>query len=241
MPRSKKSSRHVRRTLVVASALVIAYAAVAYVAVPLAWEFVFARKGQPAGVEPRLTETADHRPGDPLNVMLVADEATLKDAMAAAGWFEADPLGVRTGVDIAVDILLNRPYRTAPVSRLFLFGRSEDLAFEKPAGPDPDTRHHVRLWRMAPRPGWPTPRYIGAASFDKGIGLSRETGQVTHHIAAEVDLERDGLRDDLMKAGRLIDSSMTPGFHAVREGVNGGGDAWVTDGALWTGVVGGKP
>ncbi|WP_417416197.1 LssY C-terminal domain-containing protein [Hoeflea sp.] len=241
MPGSRKKAGRLRRTAVVVAAAAVVYTALAYLIAPLAWDVFFDPRAPLDGSEPRLTEAAEHRPGDPLNVALVGDEAAVKSAMAAAGWFPADPLGLRSSLDIAADIVLDRTYVTAPVSRLFLFGRSEDLAFEKPAGPDPDTRHHVRLWLLSTSSELPAPLYIGAASFDRGIGLSHETGQLTHHIAPDVDLERDKLRADLKKAGRLKDSYMMPGFHTVHSGINGGGDPWSTDGSLWVGVLGERP
>jgi LssY C-terminus len=46
----------------------------------------------------------------------------------------------------------------------------------------------------------------GSATFDRGVGLSRYTGQVTHHIAPDIDAERDALTDDLKKA-KVVEAS----------------------------------
>lgn len=233
----RKKSGLTRRTLVVVVAAAAVYTVLAYAIVPMVWILFSEPVVYFSGTLPRLTETRDHHAGDPLNVALIGDEAGLKSAMVAAGWFPADPLGFRSDLDIAADIVLERAYVTAPVSRLFLFGRSEDLAFEKPAGPDPGQRHHVRLWLLEPHEERETPLYIGATSFDRGIGLSHETGQLTHHIAPDVDHERDKLKADLMKANQLKDDYLVSGFHEVRSGRNGGGDPWSTDGDLWVGVL----
>ena len=238
MPGKRKRTR---RTLLVVIAAAAAYTVLAYALVPMAWTLFSEPVVDFSDSFPRLTETGDHHAGDPLNVALIGNEAAVKSAMAAAGWFTADPLGIRSDLEIAADIILERAYVTAPVSRLFLFGRSEDLAFEKPAGPDPDQRNHVRLWLLPPHAERLATVYIGAASFDRGIGLSHETGQLTHHIAPEVDHERDKLKADLMKTGHLEDSYMVPGFHDVRSGRNGGGDPWSTDGDLWVGVLRERP
>ena len=37
-------------------------------------------------------------------------------------------------------------------------------------------------------------------TFDRRVGLSHDTGQVTHHIAPDIDAERDGLMRDLRAA-----------------------------------------
>ncbi|WP_197078387.1 LssY C-terminal domain-containing protein [Hoeflea sp. IMCC20628] len=238
MPTRRSRTRHSRRMFAAIAALALIYTVLAYVLVPLGWDYLSEPLFQPSDGVPRLTETRDHHAGDPINVALVGDEAAIKSAMAAAGWFAPDPLGFKSDLDIAADIILDRAYVTAPVSRLFLFGRSEDLAFEKPAGPDPDTRHHVRLWLLAEDEGTQKPGvYVGAASFDRGIGISHETGQLTHHIAPDVDHERDRLKTDLMQTGQLSDHEMVAGFHELRTGFNGGGDPWTTDGDLWAGVL----
>ena len=78
-----------------------------------------------------------------------------------------------------------------------------------------------------------TPLWLGAASFDKGVGLSHTTGEVTHHIDANVDVERDRLVGDLEAAGFVAKKVVIPDFHKTKEGRNGGGDQWRTDGAIW--------
>ena len=46
--------------------------------------------------------------------------------------------------------------------------------------------------------------WIGSAAFDIGVELSRTTGQITHHISPDVDVERDLLIADLTKVDRQI-------------------------------------
>ena len=121
---------------------------------------------------PRVTHTASEIPGDPLNIALVGTKEEVIRAMIAAKWDPADALTFRSSVRIAVDTVLRKPDDQAPVSNLYLFGRKEDLAFEKPVGNSPKERHHVRFWQMAKayddRPAW-----IGSAAYDIGVELSR--------------------------------------------------------------------
>ena len=171
---------------------------------------------------PRVTHTASEIPGDPLNIALVGTKEEVIHAMIAAKWDPADALTFRSSVRIAVDTVLRKPDDQAPVSNLYLFGRKEDLAFEKPVGNSPKQRHHVRFWQMAKtyddRPAW-----IGSAAYDIGVELSRTTGQVTHHISPDVDAERDLLVADLTKAiAAQVD--WLDKFHTQLEGRNGGGD-----------------
>lgn len=67
--------------------------------------------------------------------------------------------------------------------------------------------------------------------------MSHTTGQITHHIAADIDAERDHLARDLKQTGDLSENYPVASFHKTREGRNGGGDPWHTDGGLWVGVI----
>jgi len=69
------------------------------------------------------------------------------------------------------------------------------------------------------------------------IGLSHTTGQITHHIAADVDKERDRLLADRKTTGSLLEDYAFDDFHTQLEGRNGGDDRWFTNGALYVGVT----
>jgi len=58
--------------------------------------------------------------------------------------------------------VLSSPYPTAPFSTLYLFGRSQDIGFQKAFGNSPRKRHHIRFWALGltrAQSSW------GAASF----------------------------------------------------------------------------
>ena len=79
---------------------------------------------------------------------------------------------------------------------------------------------------------------IGAVTFDERVGLSHSTGQITHHISADVDAERNRLFAGIKANGSLTEVYAVDDFHKIREGRNGGGDPWRTDGRLFVGVIG---
>jgi hypothetical protein len=234
---SPQRASRVRRasSLVVVSLAV--YAATAYLLVPSFWKHYTRRHPRLENV-PRITKAGDGLPGDPLNVALIGTEDELKRAVLAARWFPADALTLRSCLRIAEATVLRRSYAMAPVSNLYLFGRKEDLAFEQPVGGDPRHRHHVRFWRLPLSPATSGPVWVGAATYDRSVGISHTTGQVTHHIAADVDTERDHLFADLQRTGDLKESYVIDGYHEVRSGRNGGGDPWHTDGDLRVGILG---
>lgn len=186
---------------------------------------------------PKRARTSAGIPGDPLNVALVGTEAEVIRALLAAKWYPADPITLKSSLAIAASVLLHRPDPEAPVSNLYLWGRKQDLAFERPAGESAKRRHHVRLWKseqlgMDGRPLW-----IGSATFDKSVGVSRYTGQITHHISADIDSERDTLIQDLKSAGQLVEIYQVTGIGPTIDGRNGEGDWYFTDGELTVGVI----
>ena len=102
------------------------------------------------------------------------------------------PVTLRSSVRIAASVLLRRAYMTAPVSDLFYDGRRQDLAFEKAAGDQPEGAPPRPLLARARRQGNSgQPLWLGSATFDRSVGVSHYTGQVTHHIASDIDAERD--------------------------------------------------
>jgi hypothetical protein len=210
--------------------------AVAYLFMPLLWTR-YAHRHPSLDDIPRITYTIDHIPGDPLNVALIGTEDELKSMMLAAKWYPADPLTLKSCLKMADAAVLKRTYDDAPVSNLYFEGRKEDLAFEQPVGDSPRHRHHVRFWRADKVDADGRPVWVGSAVYDERVGLSRTTGEVTHVTAADVDAERDYLFHDLEQTGDLAEQYVVDDFHKQREGRNGGGDPWHTDGTLYVGVI----
>jgi hypothetical protein len=202
----------------------------AYIIVPKLWAIYFRRHPSFADLD-RCTNTGAGHAGDPINIALVGDKDEVTRAMTSAGWVAAKPITLESSVQIVADTVLRHPDDAAPVSNLFLFGRKQDLAFELPVKGGPGKRHHVRLWRWdelyEERPAW-----FGAATFDRSVGLSHTTGQVTHHIAPGVDAERDLIVSGLQQASEVQSVQWIDGFHTDLQGKNGGGDPWHTDGRL---------
>ncbi len=225
-----------RRAGLVVAGLLIAYLVIAYGILPLVWDRYATRHPTMDDV-PGITETGDKIPGDPLNLALIGSERDIKRAMVAAKWYPADPLTLKSCLEIAEATVLKRPYDEAPVSSLYLFGRKEDLAFEQPVGDDPRQRHHVRYWRSPKSDADGRPIWVGSATYDKRVGFSDTTGQITHHIAADIDAERDHVMRCLETAKVLTERYAVDDFHEERSGKNGGGDPWTTDGKLDVGIL----
>jgi hypothetical protein len=223
--------RRLDRFLLLALAVLLAYAALAYVALPLLWSHYEHQRG--LANLPMVTRTAQDIPGDPINVGLIGDKRDVLCAMHAANWYPADPVTARSSIEIAGSVLLDRPYDRAPVSPLFYLGRPEDLAFEKPVGDSADRRHHVRFWKVLDQGQEKRPVWLGSATFDRGVGVSHYTGAITHHIAPDVDADRGLLASDLEAAQVVEAKYQVTGVGVTLTGRNGGGDPYFTDGEVW--------
>jgi LssY C-terminus len=179
---------------------------------------------------PTLTHTKSGAAGDPINVLFIGSKDQIQHSFHQAGWLIPDPITTKSSVRIAMDSLAHRSYPTAPVSNLYVFGRVQDLAFEKPTT-DVQYRGHIRIWNTGLFIGG-QPVWIGAATYDSGIELASTTHLPTHHIAPTVDLERNtvgaGLaRTSLVKEEKF--AALTPPIFFAH---NGGGDYYASDGNI---------
>jgi LssY C-terminus len=228
--------RWIKYSLIVSGGLGLGYGVLAYLLLPAIWQHY--EHNPKLATSPKVTRTKEGIPGDPLNLGLVGTRSEVLQALLTAGWYPADPVTIKTSVGIARSVLLKHAYPTAPVSNLYFFDRQQDLAFELPAGSSASQRHHVRFWQSpdvdanSGRPLW-----VGSATFDKSSGFSHTTGKITHHIAADIDTERNGTIASLEQAKQVISSYQVTGVGATFQGSNGGGDWYYTDGEMTIGLL----
>jgi len=181
------------------------------------------------------TRTSDGLLGDPVNLALLGEEAQIREAMTRAGWTQADEVSLASSMRIVTSTLSRRSYAEAPVSPLHLFDRQQDFAYQQEVAGNPAKRHHVRFWRC-PR-GWMLPGgyavdWVAAGTYDRSVGLSLMTFQVTHRIAGDIDAERDHIVATLTEANPSASVAVIRNFSTGYHDRNGGGDAIDTDGDL---------
>ncbi len=186
---------------------------------------------------PKRTRTRHGFEGDPVNIALVGTADEVATAFAKAGWSRADSLSRASDFAIAKSVLLRHPDSTAPVSSLFLYGRRQDVAYEREVGRSATRRHHVRLWLAEGVTGEGRPVWIGDAAYDLSAGVSHRTLAPTHHIEADVDRERDTVLTDLAAAGQLTERYDVTGLGPRIDARNAEGDRFDTDGELDVGVI----
>lgn len=223
----------------------ITYGIAAYIVLPRAIRVglkILQRKRVPS-----YTLTGDGLPGDPVNVALIGTLQQLRAAFAALGWSEADRLSLVSSWGMIRAFVLNSPYPSAPFSTLYLFGRGQDVGFQKAIDNSPRKRHHIRFWALSltrARDTWGAADFwqntkrppdneralwVGAGTRDTGLSLTRLTFQITHATDSDTNAERDHIIGELRK-NRSIDAEQTyqAGQNLPTERVN----RYITDGEI---------
>lgn len=196
---------------------------------------------------PSYTITGDGLPGDPVNIALVGTRQQLRVAFASLGWSEADRLSLASSWGMIRAFVFNSPYPTAPFSTLYLFGRGQDIGFQKAIDNSPRKRHHIRFWALSQtraRDTWGAADFwlnterpsdsegalwVGAGTRDTGLSLTRLSFQITHATDSDTNAERDYVIAELRKT-RSIEAVEVyrSGQDLLTESVN----HYVTDGEI---------
>lgn len=176
--------------------------------------------------------TPDGFASDPINIGLIGTQQQIEEAMLKAGWHKADRRTPHTVLKMIRAILTRRPYLTAPFSTLYLFGRRQDVGFQKPFADDPSQRHHVRFWachldgpedfhehvhfwqrfHRPSRDNRSRQLWVGAASKDVGIMPIRHNAQLTHLVDPDTNAERDLIVADLRRS-HSVEKTITEKVH----------------------------
>ena len=226
-------------------AVALTYGVAAYIILPRAVRMglkILQRKRVP-----RFTITGDGLPGDPVNLVLIGTLQQLHAAFAIAGWSEADRLGVASSWRMIRAFVFNSPYPTAPFSTLYLFGRGQDIGFQKAIDNSPRKRHHIRFWALSLARAEATVGvasfwlntdrpahnehvlWVGAGTKDTGFSLTQLTFQITHATDADTNAERDFIIAELEKNKVIGDvNSYRSGQHLPIKQVN----HYITDGEV---------
>jgi hypothetical protein len=208
--------RFTDRRLPTVLALAVSYGIAAYIVLPRIVRMglkILLRKRVP-----RFTITGDGLPGDPVNLVLTGTLQQLHAAFKLAGWSETDRLGLASSWRMVRAFVSNSPYPTAPFSTLYLFGRGQDVGYQKAIDNSPRKRHHIRFWALSLAhaeanlgkasfwlntdrpPDTACVHWVGAGTKDTGISLTRLTLQITHATDSDTNTERDYIIDELRRS-----------------------------------------
>src|SRR5882757_1421840 len=143
--------------------------------------------------------------------------------------------------------VFNSPYPTAPFSTLYLFGRGQDIGFQKAINNSPRKRHHIRFWALGlsrAEQTWGAANFwlntdrppddarviwVGAGTRDTGLSLTKLSFQITHSTDADANAERAFIVAELMKNQLIADvTAVQSGQRLPAERVN----HYLTDGEI---------
>ncbi|MGH1526921.1 LssY C-terminal domain-containing protein [Leifsonia sp. L25] len=99
------------------------------------------------------------------------------------------------------------------------------MAYQQEVKGNPAKRHRVRFWRCPD--GWLLPGghrvdWLAAGTFDRSVGFSLFTLQITHKIDADTDIERDHIVSTLVDADVGVEVSVIQDFSTGYHSRNGG-------------------
>ncbi|MFC1694740.1 LssY C-terminal domain-containing protein [Pseudomonadota bacterium] len=183
-----------------------------------------------------VTDAKGQGSGDPLNLVVIGYPIEIYTAFIRAGWDETETVNKASTLKTIGSFLSGGEYRYSPISGLYVFGRAQDVAFQK-ARENIHERNHLRLWMSRARfEGVPV--FMGQISRDIGVRFTTKT-ITTHKIDPNVDETREYLLENLAYSQSLKKFAYVGGVGEVpMEAPKGNltGDPWFTDGyriVLW--------
>ncbi len=178
---------------------------------------------------PRRASSKDRAPGDPLNLVVIGNADEIRQAFEEGGWSKAESNSPKSIWETIRAVIAEKGYGAAPVSQLYVYGRPEDLAFEKMLNTFMK-RHHLRLWRSPAKTPEGREIWLGGATHDTGLDV--RPGVISHAIDPDLDAERTKVGADLLISGRVAAESLVTRPEALNEGLTATGAPWKTDGKL---------
>jgi LssY C-terminus len=153
---------------------------------------------QPAFV----TNKDGSKTGDPLNLIIIGEAGAVWPAFLSQGWGPTEAMTTGSAVKTGVFGIFGGGYKYAPISDLYVYGRSQDIALQKVRN-NIHYRNHLRLWE-APVRYQGKPVLIGQISRDIGSRMTTKSSTLTtHRIDPDVDETRASLIQDFLWAKAL--------------------------------------
>ncbi|MDP3779513.1 MAG: LssY C-terminal domain-containing protein [bacterium] len=178
---------------------------------------------------PRFSETLTGSPMEPINIIIVGDYDQVLRAFHSAGWFQPDPITLRTTWKTAVASILNKPYPRNIESPAFWNSKPNDFAFQLPTA-TVRQRHHVHFWSTPLLTDQNHRVWFATAHFDKAINF--KTIVPSHHIDPYIDNERETIKKTVAETGQI---SEIREFQVTQpgQGKNLAGDKFFTNGEAY--------
>ena len=170
--------------------------------------------------------------GDPLNLVLIGEPNDLVPALVRRNWHATEIIWSRAILRTIKSFLQGERYRYSPISPLYVYGRPQDIGWQKARGTIHE-RNHMRFWlspiRFRGKKVW-----VGQISRDIGVKFTLKSPTIsTHVIDPDVDEARRYFVEDLAYSQALARVGYVKGVGAVSKEaprMNLVGDPFYTDG-----------
>lgn len=157
-----------------------------------------------------VTNKDGSRNGDPLNLVIVGGVDDVFPALIRRGWRPTEQTWHGSVMKMIQSGLSGDRYPYAPISPLYLYGRSQDLALQK-ARDNIHQRNHLRLW-LSPMGYHGKPVWVGQISRDIGTRITIHSPYLTtHKIDPDVDEARTALQEDMAYSQSLVKLGLVNG------------------------------
>jgi hypothetical protein len=148
--------------------------------------------------------------GDPLNLVFIGSREDISAAFVRRGWLPAEQTHGKAVWKTIKSFLFGTRYRYSPVSPLYLYGRQQDFAGQKPRH-TVHQRNHLRAW-LSPMRFRGKEVWIGQISRDIGVRFTIKTWPpVTHKIDPDVDEAMYALMEDLIYSQQVSKAGWVKG------------------------------
>jgi hypothetical protein len=181
--------------------------------------------------------------GDPLNLVVIGSGPDAIFPFILRGWRLDEPLDFHSALRTVRAFMFGSEYLNAPISPLYVFGRTQDISLQK-ARNKISLRNHLRLWRA---PFTIDGEYVWVGQISRDIGIKFTTQSwylTTHRISPEVDQDRYYLLQDLAVTGEVARFGFASGVGvstAADPRTNLAGDPYLTDGLRLVVFLGAEP
>ena len=134
--------------------------------------------------------------GDPLNLILIGEPNDLVPALVRRNWHATEIISARAILKTIKSFFQGERYRYSPISALYVYGRPQDIGWQKARG-TVNERNHMRFW-MSPIRFRGDRVWVGQISRDIGVKLTFKSPTIsTHVIDPDVDEARRYFIEDL--------------------------------------------
>jgi hypothetical protein len=178
---------------------------------------------------PRRVRSKKGNEGGPANLVLVGSRQEITAAFEKAGWTEAKDQDADSLWKTFEAVIKGKGYDAAPMSTLYLYGRPEDMAFEKMLNTFTH-RHHLRIWRVPAKAPDGRQIWLVVANHDNGFDI--RPGVISHSVDPHVDLERAKVGADLGMTGMVASEELVSVSSPARSGLTATGGKWDSDGRV---------